>query len=88
MELFYIIGDFAKEFFTAFDKIQLEFELSFYKACKLLIISVSDLVPALASSYRFKLFLNSFYESLSLFAIKNIKMKTIFGLHLSTGDDF
>lgn len=63
-------------------------ELSFYKACKLLIVQIANLASALASGYRLKLFLNSFYESLSLFAIKDIKKKPIFDLNLSVREDF
>lgn len=50
-------------------------ELSFYKACKLLILQCANLGPALASCYRLKLFITSFYDTLSFFAIKDIKKK-------------
>lgn len=50
-------------------------ELSFYKACKLLIINIADLIRALTSVYRLQQFIFSFYEALSLFARKDIKKK-------------
>lgn len=62
-------------------------ELSWYKACKLLILELADLSHALASIYRLKLFIESFYETLVLFAIKDIK-KTTLKLALSTGEGF
>lgn len=50
-------------------------ELSFYKACKLLINRASDFIRALNSVYRLKKFCTTFWEDLSLFAIKDIKKK-------------
>lgn len=63
-------------------------ELSWYKACKLLINERADLSRALHSTYRLKLFLKSFYETLLLFAIKDIKKKNILELALSDGEGF
>jgi hypothetical protein len=63
-------------------------ELSWYKACKLLIIEIPDLARALTSTYRLKLFIKSFYESLLLFAIKDIKKKPILEPIFSSGEDF
>lgn len=63
-------------------------EISFYKACKLLITRLSDLARAFVSVYRLKLFINSFYENLRLFAVKDIKKKPSFDLILSTGESF
>lgn len=50
-------------------------QLSFYKACQHLSSRAAELVVALTSIYRLKLFLNDFYENLSLFAIKELKKK-------------
>lgn len=63
-------------------------ELSFYKACKLLISRLTDLARAFTSIYRLKLFIDSFYESLLLFAVKDIKKKTALELALSNGESF
>lgn len=48
-------------------------ELSFYKACKILIDKASDFIRALHSLYRLKHFFTTFAEDLSLFAIKDIR---------------
>ena len=48
-------------------------ELSFYKACKILIDKASDFIRALHSLYRLKHFFTTFLEDLSLFAIKDIR---------------
>lgn len=63
-------------------------ELSFYKACKLLINKASELASSLASVYRLKKFILSFYESISLFAIKDVKKKPDWVLNPSTGEGF
>lgn len=63
-------------------------ELSFYKACKLLITKASQLTLALTSVYRLKKFLLDFYDSLSLFARKDIKKKPVLGANSSTGEEF
>lgn len=63
-------------------------ELSFYKACKLLITKASLLAHALTSAYRLKKFMLSFYDSLSLFAIKEIKIKPAWQKNSSTGEEF
>lgn len=69
-------------------RIQKDKELSFYKACKLLIIKASQLASSLTSVYRLKKFILSFYESLSLFAIKDIKKKPDWEPNPSTGEGF
>lgn len=51
-------------------------EVSFYKACKLLLTRINDFIRALASPYRLKQFLYTFHENLFLFAIIDIKNKT------------
>lgn len=63
-------------------------QLSFYKACKLLIINASHLAFALASSYRLKRFMNSFNEELALFANKDIKKQSSWTENTSTGEGF
>ncbi|RAP34440.1 hypothetical protein B1207_06945, partial [Legionella quinlivanii] len=63
-------------------------EFSFYKACKLLIINVSELASALVSVYRLKSFIHSFYESLACFAIKNVKKKPDWEPAPSPGEGF
>jgi len=62
-------------------------ELSFYKACKILITRVASLARALTSIYRLKSFIASFHESLHLFALKDMKKKTI-DLAFSAGEGF
>ncbi len=63
-------------------------QFSFYKACKLLIIKVSELASSLVSVYRLKSFILSFYDSLAFFAIKNVKKKPAWEINLSTGERF
>lgn len=63
-------------------------EFSFYKACKLLINKSALLPLALTSVYRLKIFLLDFYETLSLFARKDIKRKHRSGTNHSTGEEF
>jgi hypothetical protein len=63
-------------------------ELSFYKACKLFLIRLPDLLRAFNSSYRLKLFMEAFCKTLSLFAIKDIKKKHPLTLSLSAGEGF
>jgi hypothetical protein len=52
-------------------------ELSFYKACKLLIENASAFINALQSIYRLTRFIATFHEDLSLFAIKDIKKRPV-----------
>lgn len=54
-------------------ELQNQKEISFYKACKLLINKATDFVRALNSIYRLKQFVNTFCEDLKLFAVKEIK---------------
>ncbi|HIC7358605.1 TPA: IS4 family transposase [Legionella pneumophila] len=63
-------------------------ELSWYKACKLLIIQSAELSRAFISTYRLKLFIKSFFETLILFAGKDIKKKHTFETALSTRESF
>lgn len=63
-------------------------ELSFYKACKLFVTRLPNLARAFTSTYRLKLFIDSFYESLCLFAVKDIKKKSNLNLALSAGESF
>lgn len=63
-------------------------EISFYKACKLLIIKTSELASSLASAYRLKSFILSFYETLSYFARKDIKKKSKWELYPSAREGF
>ena len=63
-------------------------EFSFYKACKLLIAKASLFAISLNSVYRLKTFIVSFYESLSLFAVKNIKKKPSLELKPSDEEGF
>lgn len=63
-------------------------ELSFYKACKLLIINIADLIRALTSVYKLQQFIFSFYEALALFAGKDIKKKVDLLETLSNGEGF
>lgn len=63
-------------------------ELSFYKACKLLISKASQFTSSLTSVYRLKKFILSFHESLFLFAIKDIKKKADSELNPPTGEGF
>lgn len=50
-------------------------KVSFYKACKLLIVNVSDFIAALTSAYRLSKFIKTFSEKIALFALKDIKKK-------------
>jgi hypothetical protein len=50
-------------------------EVSFYKACKLLIVKVAVLISALSSIYRLQKFIDSFHQKISLLALKDIKKK-------------
>ncbi len=54
---------------------QVDKELSFYKACNLLIDRASNFIQALDSLYRLKQFFTILGEDLSLFAIKDVKKK-------------
>ena len=63
-------------------------KFSFYKACKLLITKASQLAAALNSVYRLKTFMLVFYESLSLFAVKDIKKKPAWVSSTSAGEGF
>lgn len=50
-------------------------KLSLYKACKILCNDFAHFIAAMASIYRLNKFLKSFYEELSILAIKDIKKK-------------
>lgn len=63
-------------------------EISFYKACKLLLTRLNDFIHAFASIYRLEQFVKKFQESLSLFAIKDVKKKRNMKSCLSTGESF
>ncbi len=63
-------------------------ELSFYKACKILVANIQDFIHALASAYRLKKFIIYFHQKLELFAIKDIKKKPAFNAGCSFGVDF
>lgn len=63
-------------------------ELSFYKACKILIEKASDLIRALNSLYRLKQFFKIFCEDVSLFAIKDIKKKPPLSLEVVSEKNF
>jgi hypothetical protein len=51
-------------------------ELSWFKACKLLINRITDVGKALKSTYRLNRFIESFYGALQRFAVKDIKKKS------------
>jgi hypothetical protein len=59
-----------------------EKQLSFYKTCQQLKLRAAELISAITSPYRLKVFLSDFYESISLFASKDLKRKPL----LSHGD--
>lgn len=63
-------------------------ELSFYKACKLLITRINDFVHAFSSLYRLKLFVKEFHEHLLLFAIKEYKSKNKIESRQLIGESF
>lgn len=63
-------------------------ELSFYKACKILIEKASDFIRALRSIYCLKQFIASFTQDLSLFAIKDIKKKPPLSQENATENNF
>lgn len=62
-------------------------EISFYKACKILINKAADFIRALSSIYRLKQFFTVFCEDLMLFAIKDSK-KTLMTRLNATGNCF
>lgn len=62
--------------------------ISLYKACKLLIVRVAELVSALRSIYRLRKFILSFHEKIALFALKDIKKKPSLEELLSMECDF
>jgi len=63
-------------------------EISFYKACKLLLTRFNDFVNAFASIYRLEQFIKNFQENLYLFAIKEVKKKPIMKPRIATGESF
>jgi hypothetical protein len=62
-------------------------ELSWYKACKLFIIESAELARAFTSIRLLKVFITSFFQTLTLFARKDIK-KNAFVKALSSRDSF
>lgn len=63
-------------------------QMSFFKACKLLIIRAYDLIHVFASIYRLKKFINAFFYNPQLFAIKDLKKTQSPFIIPSDGDNF